>query len=329
MNKSGFYLSPRKFVQNKVHPYMREDRRWITDYIYHFTNVTNISSILESGMLYARANPKCCAENENAEVSIIEGTNEYVTEYVRFYFRPKTPTQYRNEGIKSEDEMGLYMAHCPIPVFLLFDFDKLFMRPDCFFSYESLASRYSVNLYQGYNSLQHAPLLDIYHEGAFPPEDRERIVKRRHAEVLVKNQCDLSALKKIYCRTEAERETLLNLLTPGIKSKYKSIISVCAKPRDLFHFERFMIKDVSLNVMNDLEVEYLNAKGQEYATKILWKTVTGKNICSYEGMKKYNYARESWDSSKYTRLHEYFKVEIHLDDNLVYAGLFEQLIIKD
>ena len=60
---------------------------------------------MSSGMLYSR-NLALKAElmhNDNASRQIIDCTKSDVTDCVRFYFRPLTPTQYYNEGFKHKD----------------------------------------------------------------------------------------------------------------------------------------------------------------------------------------------------------------------------------
>ncbi len=51
---------------------------------------------------------------------IIESTPDEWKRFVRLYFRPRTPTQYRNEGIRPKGSLKLG-AHCPVPVIFLFD----------------------------------------------------------------------------------------------------------------------------------------------------------------------------------------------------------------
>ncbi len=64
-------------------------------------------------------------------------TKSWVHDYARFYFRPKTPTQYRNEGIfgrnghlnrRLENNVEKIWekkpAHLPIPIFITFSFKK-------------------------------------------------------------------------------------------------------------------------------------------------------------------------------------------------------------
>lgn len=74
-------------------------------YAFHYTDISNAVEILSSGMLYSR-NLALKAElmhNDNASRQVIDCTKSDVTDCVRFYFRPLTPTQYYNEGFKHKD----------------------------------------------------------------------------------------------------------------------------------------------------------------------------------------------------------------------------------
>ena len=66
-------------------------RHWWSDYIYHFSHVTNIANILNTNQLKSRAEIMKrlpIGYNDNASSGVIEGTSFDVHEYVRFYFRP-------------------------------------------------------------------------------------------------------------------------------------------------------------------------------------------------------------------------------------------------
>ena len=70
--------------------------RWWPHYAYHYTDIQNAVSILESEMLYSRtqAEELHVMQNDNASRQVIDMTRDRITSYVRFYFRPLTPTQY-------------------------------------------------------------------------------------------------------------------------------------------------------------------------------------------------------------------------------------------
>ena len=95
---------------------------WWPQYVYHFTDIQNAACILNDGILYSRAEPdrQNCMVVDNASPEIIAQTRPEYTRFVRLYFRPRTPTQFRNEGIRPKDKRELG-AHCPVPIYFCFD----------------------------------------------------------------------------------------------------------------------------------------------------------------------------------------------------------------
>ena len=89
------------------------------DGIVHFTDFSNLESILYNRYLYSR---EYCNRNnldfkDIANQEIINDTENYIKNCVRFYYTYKSMTLYRTEGIKLDSNE----SHIPIPVYLLFD----------------------------------------------------------------------------------------------------------------------------------------------------------------------------------------------------------------
>jgi len=191
----------------------RSERRWWPRLLFHYTDVTNAVKILRDGFLYSRE------QLENAEgltvssgsSAVLAGTDTTIKDCVRLYFRPKTPTQFHAEGVRSKSVLVRSMypdAHCPVPIFFLFDSGSILTRADSFFSDGSLASP-RAQIFQSAKALVNLPWTRIYHNSWFDVNKGRDIVFRRGAEVIVPNRLDLGSLRYIYCRSEAERETLL------------------------------------------------------------------------------------------------------------------------
>ena len=66
----------------------------------------------------------------------------------------------------------------------------------------------------------------VYHDSRFDPIERNQIVYRRNAEVLVPERMGLESVRFIGCRSDAEYETLLHLLPKGTRSRWVSMIGV-------------------------------------------------------------------------------------------------------
>lgn len=77
---------------------------WWPLYLYHFTDVHNAISIIDKEYIFGRklANDENLMTSDNASSNVIEITDERVLRYARLYMRPKTPTQFHNEGHKPE-----------------------------------------------------------------------------------------------------------------------------------------------------------------------------------------------------------------------------------
>lgn len=210
---------------------------WWPKFAYHYTDVTNAVSILDSGCLYSRASAKQLGlmKNDNASRQVIDMTQTEAISCVRFYFRPLTPTQYYNEGYKhvqlryDDDEN----ANTPVPVFFLFDLEKLLSLPGVQFS-EMRQSGYGSLLQNGTDAFSKLNFDKIYSKGF--DENFADTKKYRHAEILHPSSMTIdSCLNTILCRNSLERITLLNMLKNKNQlayRKYSSKIKVCKE--DMF-----------------------------------------------------------------------------------------------
>jgi hypothetical protein len=186
-------------------------RQWWPDYVFHFTDIQNAVSILKTGALFSRleAQNRNLMDTDNASQEILGSTDNEWKDYVRLYFRPRTPTQYRNEGFRAQEQRW-QGAHCPVPIYFLFDSKAILSRPDSQFTDGNLAA--NPEILSDAADLEQIPYRYIYHDGRFDPNERDSIVFHRHAEVIVPKQMGLDALRYIVCRSQAEYETLLHLL---------------------------------------------------------------------------------------------------------------------
>lgn len=200
-------------------------RHWWPHYLFHFADLSNVASILTSGELLSRGS--VLAEtpdfNDSASPDVIDQTDQRWKDYVRFYFRPKTPTLYRNEGLRPVARRPLGGAHCPSPIYLLFDIDSLICRADSLFSFGSLA-RPGVEVYTSADEFEQLPFDLVYHDSRFAKEERNDIIFHRHAEVIVPDRLELDSLRWIICRSTAEFETLRELLPADIFAHWRSRI---------------------------------------------------------------------------------------------------------
>ena len=217
----------------KTAPWLGSASNWWPHFVFHFTDIQNVVSILTSGRLLARS--QCAIATDIASADVIANTSDTCKDHVRLYFRPRTPTQYHNEGIRPQGGRSPLNAHCPVPVFLLFDAKDVLTRNSTCFSEGNLAANSSVGNDSAYFAL--IPFEKVYHEGPLGDAEKRSIVFHRHAEVLVPNEMDLASIKHIICRSEAETETLRNLLHADVRQKFDGMI--CEARRANLFFRRW------------------------------------------------------------------------------------------
>ena len=194
-------------------------------FLYHFADLTNVVSILSAGELFSRAGVAARHPDfrDSASPDIIAQTEDRWKDHVRFYVRPRTPTLYRNEGIRPSDRLELGGAHCPAPVYLLFDLEAMICRADARFSYGSLAWP-GVQVYETAADFERMPFDLIYHEGRFDGAARNDIIFHRQAELVIPRRVELSALRAIWCRSPAEGAALRALLPTAALTRWGPLI---------------------------------------------------------------------------------------------------------
>lgn len=196
------------------------DRAWWPRFVYHFTEISNVVSILQEGTLYSRAGATRLnlVRTDVASPDVIAQTAPAHLQYARLYFRPRTPTQFRNEGIRPKGDLW-GKAHCPVPVFLCFDAAHVLCLPDTEISNGNMASPHVAHG-PVQDMLDRAPFADIFHDGPFSKQDTH-ITFHRCAEVLVPKALELApSLKMIVCRSPAERTMLLHQLPEPVRSRW-------------------------------------------------------------------------------------------------------------
>lgn len=229
----------------KQAPWLDKSREWWPRFIFHFTNLNNALHILESGVMKCRSVLEETGEmaTDNASSTVIMRTQDRWKNYVRLYFRPRTPTQHNNEGFRPVGQREMD-SHCPFPIYFLFDSKRILVRSDACFSKGSLASGLT-RVDSDFRSFKEIPFKIVYHDSSFEPHERDSIIFHRHAEVVVPDQLDLGALKRIICRSEAEYQTLLQLLSPDARKRWESIIGTSNKA--LFYKKWLFIDKVDLS----------------------------------------------------------------------------------
>jgi len=221
-------------------------QNWWSKFLFHYSDISNIISILNSAKLYSRNKALALRlmQNDNADNSVISHTDTRAKEYVRLYFGALTPTQYHNEGFKSRTKI-LHHAHCPVPVFLLLNFVKILSRTDSHFSSGNIASAKS-NIYNHIEDLDKLEFKYIYHRDYIQENmNKQLITYCRHAEVLIPDELNIyDYIEYVMVRSEAEKQTLLYHLNQTSKQKLKQKIRIYKN--GIFYADRFYIENIEL-----------------------------------------------------------------------------------
>ena len=229
-------------LDDLIRRYKYDARSWWPNFVFHYTTLENAISILKRGSLYSRDKvvSRGLLGSDSASSSVLARTSDTYKNYARLYFRPKTPTQYSNEGIRPRDALVL-AAHCPIPVFLLFNSRDVLTRASTQFSRGSLAGYSPGSVGTTASFFEKLPFNKIYHNSWLEEDQKREIIASRHAEVIVPDHLDLDPLRFIWCRSEAEKETLLSLLRGPQRNQWADRV-FHGKKYDLF-FSRWSYLD--------------------------------------------------------------------------------------
>lgn len=259
------------FLNTNKSQFLDDKHAWLVRQIYHYTNIDNALRILKTGALYSRnlCLQKGLMKNENASTEVLSQTDGEIKDYVRLYFRPKTPTQYHNEGFLSQKERKFKNAHVPVPIFFAFRSYEVLNMPNVSFSNQSLAT-HNYKIMQGIQNFKRLDFKKIYHEGSLyglDEDEKNDILHKRQAEIITKDCLSLEHLDYIWTRSNAEYVTLINYLKKlDLFDAYKNKIML--KNNAMVFYQRGMfISDVCLEkdlftvqVKNTYVGEHINMK---------------------------------------------------------------------
>lgn len=203
------------YWEQRLHNQLAPHRGKWPSKLFHHAPIDNAVGILTSGMIRSRNDPLNPRPSDVAGQGVID-TNTIAHDFVRMYFRPRTPTQYNIEGIRRDNECGYGSnAHAPILVMLLLDARKVLARDGVRISSGNM--QVSGAAHDDNEAFFAAiPFDKVFHEGVYNPEREPEIKFHRCAEAMVPSPLALhDTLVAICCRSVAERDTLLHLLGPA------------------------------------------------------------------------------------------------------------------
>ena len=309
----------------KQEAWLGEQRKRWPDFLFHFTDIRNAVSILKHGFLLSRDEAKRQGIDfaSSANSRIISRTAPAIKDSVRFYFRPETPTTYRMEGFKPPNKR-YEDAHCPVPIYFLFDMREILSLNATRFSDGNLA-RGEYRLFTTADEFIQLPFRDIYHNTPYNPEDRDRYVNASQAEVIYPRIISLDHLKFIYCRSSAERETLQNLLPTDVWKQWQAKVKV-NKKRKLFSKTCLYIEDVTLT-KESIDIHFhLPKKREHYGPFKIRVDLTDPRTrrCSYHFQREYSNIVAELTNARFNpsfgkNLSNY-DVSVSIDERLAYWG---------
>lgn len=309
-----------KRVLNEIPKQARLDpgrSRWLR-FSFHFTDILNAVEILKADKIRCRADLEAAnaLTVDIASPSVIAKTGPEVKDSVRLYFRPRTPTQYRMEGFRPKAELW-EGCHCPVPIFFLFDSFTILTRDDSSFSDSNLAKLGFHQLCTTADELETFDFQKIFHVTWLSAEEKQDIISRRNAEIIIPTELDLSSLRYIYCRTPAEKETLLYLLPDNILERWGSMIRVEVGSA-LFFREWAFVETVSLNENSTTFTFSPDAKVAG-PFKLVVKC-SGDKILSYE---RENFFAAGKFTIKFREDVWHYEIAVYLDGHIAYAGNYD------
>ncbi len=199
----------RKWKAELDKPWYPYRTKW-PDRLFHHSPLENAVSILRDGNLRSRLDPANRRTKDVAAAGVIDNRDE-AHQFGRLYFRPKTPTQWHIEGIRRADECAYGEAtHAPILYMMVFDARSILTKPGIRFSDRNMQLG-NAEVGSGEDFFGEIPFAKVFHEGTTGGD--RTIIDHRCAEVLVPSPLELSGtLQTVFCRTNAERQTLLYAL---------------------------------------------------------------------------------------------------------------------
>lgn len=193
---------------------------------HHYTDFNNFIKIFRSQKLFSRSSMNNREYVDAADVKVISQTNSRIFDYVRFFYKEKSPTIYANEGIKKIDFLEK-SPHMPLPVLLIFSENIIFHENVAFLDGcgGSKSSTFTENISEALKFNWD----NIFSRGFIPTNnddfdlygydiEHNKIKNQRNAEFLYLNNIETSHIKKIIFRSYTDLKQAQEIL--GLSNLY-------------------------------------------------------------------------------------------------------------
>lgn len=305
---------------------LNPDRQWWPRYLFRSDHVENAANILNSGLLLSRdaAEQQQVIVKDSGSPGHLAQLTPAQRKYVRLYFRPRTPTQHANEGVRPASQIE-FSAHMPVPVYLLFSV-RLLMEEDVLFTHGRLESLTRVG--RTAHFLRGINFYDVYHDNPVGPpgaDRRSEILNARHSEVLKKNSLSLDHVEYIVCRSEPERDTLLSLLTDRARSNWRTRTVVGTKEggRGLFLRRGTYVQNATLSSTGACFVFFSECEKRFLGPFQLQIELASASQPSWVLAEQQDFSISSTPMKfRWTNPKTSYTVRVKLNGDLVYCGKF-------
>jgi len=302
---------------------LKEQNSPWSGFVYHFTHLTNAIQIIKNKKILSRN----LAQTESSKFSDAAGSvvhrRDTAHEFARFYFRPKTPTQFYNECLGKDINDGNYytkanglgLPKCPVPIFFKFDLEEIFsvMQDKCFASNGNLQKNNSKigTISEMYNKFNFEHVFSSINSS-----DINDYMQWSQQEFLVKNFFDFSKLKKyeILVMNESDLAQLYQIFEND-----KEILSKTRVAR--FNDEIYMSSNKKINYSLKGKVLSISSdyEGNGVSKGMFTLNVESKNYNILKGIPQY----ESVDSLSF-----YPSIEIEFKDKICFNLFFKDYVTK-
>jgi hypothetical protein len=307
-----------KWQQELTKPWYPYRSKWPSR-LFHHAPIENAVRILIDGNLRSRDDPENKKDKDVAAPGVIDA-RVHAHNSARLYFRPRTPTQYHIEGIRKSGECSFGDgAHAPVLVMMVFDAQSVLSIPTIKFCDRNMQLGNAIPS-DTPEYFSNVPFDKVFHVGGIGGD--RSIIEHRCAEVLAISPMPLAGnLQWVYCRTIAERETLLHLLG-NAAGAWSSMIVVS---EDLSIFERRFAFVDYVGISHDGVVFQLNPRADAQTLDVQVK-VWGRGqveIISYANtamLAQPSATVKRWRVAKELSNGKYL-VEIKLEGHLAYRNI--------
>ncbi|MCA0387086.1 MAG: DUF4433 domain-containing protein [Bacteroidetes bacterium] len=210
VNNTYFITGENKTFDEKLLELINAQTSPWKGYIYHFTHLENAIKIIKMSKIKSRNSADFL---DSAGSSFIQATQNRIKDFARFYFRPKTPTQYYNEHLGKTTKLG-DLPQCPVPIFFRFKMEQVLKTHQniCYVSNGNLRHYPTTQFGNTYEFLKQFNFKNLYSN--INDCDLYEFLNASQQEFVIEGELDFSLIEDydIICPDEHSKMSLLALI---------------------------------------------------------------------------------------------------------------------